>query len=137
MASNASVKKNIRIVRNRLGLSQEQMGVKLGMSRTSYRKLESGETTLIHSGVFKIAELASISPEVLLTEDLSVPDGEAVLCASDNADEKLRTLREDYEARLAAKDEKIAELGRSLADKSALIDSQKSIIALLEKHTTL
>lgn len=137
MASNASVKKNIRIVRNRLGLSQEQMGVKLGMSRTSYRKLESGETTLIHSGVFKIAELAAVPAETLLSGDLANPGGTALLQASDNADEKLRTLREDYEARLAAKDEKIAELGRSLADKSALIDSQKSIIALLEKHTTL
>lgn len=131
MVSDASIKNNIRLLRIRLGLSQEQMGAKLGMSRTSYRKLETGETTLVHSSIFKIAEIACVPAEEILSTDLSVPSPTLKLSSPDDSDDRIRTLREDYERRLSEKDETIARLNGVIADKSDLIETQKSFIGFL------
>ena len=137
MASDDSIKRNIRALRLRLGYSQERMGRELGLSRTSYRKLESGPTAIINAAVYKLSEIASIPVEDILGGKLSPEGAEGYggLAEERNRDVELEELRRYYEDLLQSKDEKIAELRASVQEKMDVISSQKGIIAFLEKHT--
>lgn len=63
---NNSVKENISKYRRRLGLSQEVMAERMGISRTAYRNIEAGKTRLMSGNIDKIASILGISPEELL-----------------------------------------------------------------------
>ena len=63
---NNSVKENISKLRRRLGLSQEAMAEKMGISRTAYRNIEAGKTRLMSENIDKIASILGISAEELM-----------------------------------------------------------------------
>ena len=63
---NISVKKNIAGIRIRKGLSQEAAAEKMGISRTAYRNIESGDTRLISDSIGKMAEVFGVSAEEIL-----------------------------------------------------------------------
>ena len=63
---NDSVKDNIRNFRKIYKLTQSEMADKLGISRTAYRNIESGETRLISENVSRIADILHIKTEDLV-----------------------------------------------------------------------
>ena len=63
---NNSVKDNIRNFRKIYKLTQSEMADKLGISRTAYRNIESGETRLISENVSRIADILHIRTEDLV-----------------------------------------------------------------------
>lgn len=67
--NNLTVKKNIEKLRKEIGLSQEEVAEKLGISVTSYRKFEKGPTSIINSKVFAIAKILNVSDKDLLLCD--------------------------------------------------------------------
>ena len=137
MVTDISVKENIRLLRKREGLSQKEMAQKIGVSRTSYRKLEKEDTTIINEKIYRIASSFGIPVEaILFGEDFSGSEADAWNEVADLG-EQLSTLRKDYEERLEQKDQKIREQAAHIDDLNAIIQSQKNIIAFLEKHSNL
>ena len=132
MLSDGSVRENIARIRKAAGLSQQEMALRLGMSRTAYRKLEKGKTAILNAKLSVCCEETGVSIEELLygPEWTSSP---AFMEAAD-AEEKLRTLREDYEARLDGLRAKIRELEGLVEDKNGIISAQKGIIDFFERH---
>lgn len=64
--NNDTVKDNIRTFRKYHNVTQAEMADKLGMSRTAYRNLESGETRLLNENLDRIAEILNIGTEELV-----------------------------------------------------------------------
>lgn len=63
---NDSVKDNIRNFRKIHRLTQSEMADRLGISRTAYRNIESGETRLISENISRIADILDIKSEDLV-----------------------------------------------------------------------
>lgn len=63
---NNSVKKNIAVLRKRLGLTQQEMAEKLGISRNAYRRIESGETALVNDCLLRIASILDSTADELV-----------------------------------------------------------------------
>ena len=66
MKSNSSIKEKIYEIRRKKGISQEKMAQMLGISDTSFRKLESGKTTLVSNRLWNIAKILEVSLEELM-----------------------------------------------------------------------
>ncbi len=64
--NNDTVKDNIRAFRKHHHVTQTEMADKLGMSRTAYRNLESGETRLLNENLDRIAEILDMGTEELV-----------------------------------------------------------------------
>ena len=54
---NKTVKENIYRIRKEKKITQQQMAERLGMSRNSYRRIESGDTVLVNDHIVQIADL--------------------------------------------------------------------------------
>lgn len=63
-----SICKNIRVIREIKGLSQEYMSLKLGISQSAYAKLERGETKMTVSRLRAICQLLEIDISQLFRE---------------------------------------------------------------------
>lgn len=63
---NISVKKNITAVRKGLGLTQQEMADRLGISRNAYRRIESGETALLNDYLLQIAAILDRTADELV-----------------------------------------------------------------------
>ena len=135
---NISVKKNIAGIRIRKGLSQEAAAEKMGISRTAYRNIESGDTRLISDSIGKMAEVFGVSVEEILLgyepvredsdllKDMKMRYGEKIrTIETGHADEtgrlnaQIKILQEFIEAlqeTVRTKDEVIAMLRKNLAD---------------------
>ena len=57
---------NILRERTRLGLTQEYMGYKMGISQNAYSKIELGHTAITVNALFKIADIFDCPVEKLL-----------------------------------------------------------------------
>lgn len=55
-------KRTLKGIRIDLGLSQKEMGAKLGLSECAYRKKESYETRLLAEELLIIADIAKLEP---------------------------------------------------------------------------
>lgn len=60
------IAEQIRIQRQRKGISQEAMAFYLNMSQTGYSKMERGETKITIDRIYEIAEILEISAFILL-----------------------------------------------------------------------
>lgn len=129
-----SIKENLLKMRGRLGLSQEAMAEKLGISRTAYRNIESGKTRLISSHADKIASILGVSTEELLLGH-NPDDGNA---------SSLEDMRERYETRIreienghtdemTALNAQIKVLNEFIDTLKETIRTKDEIIALLRK----
>lgn len=108
----------IKYIREKANLTQEKLASEIGISRKSLCKLESGKTPLINKNVPKIAEVTGVTEAEVL----------GYLQAGEYAAE-LNDLRENLE-------KEIKYLKLEIADKDALIESQKEIIRLLESNAS-
>lgn len=61
-----TIKKNIQYARESLSITQREMAKKLGVSRQSYIRIESGNTALLHRKLQLIADECGISVDKLI-----------------------------------------------------------------------
>lgn len=127
------LKQNLKKLRTRLGLTQEEMGEKLGLNRNAYRALEAGPTHIVSPHAYNMAGLAHVSVESLLLGFEPAPLPEATLRETQELHDQLRSQREDYEARLSRKDEIIASKDALLKSKDHTIQVLEEMIAMLQQ----
>ena len=72
-----SIKDNIRRIRKRSGMTQEDMAHELGISLTAYRDLERGATNIVNSNIARIAEITGTTTEEVLGYT-TVPDEDRI-----------------------------------------------------------
>ena len=65
---NTTIKDNIRRIRKTRKLTQEEMALRLGISITAYRDLEKGNTSILNSNVYKIADLLDTPAEEIVLD---------------------------------------------------------------------
>jgi transcriptional regulator with XRE-family HTH domain len=63
-----TVARNIRLVRNKLGLSQEELAVKAGLHRTYIGSIERSERNVSVDNIEKLARALKVKPEQLLSD---------------------------------------------------------------------
>lgn len=63
---------NLRFLRKRKGLYQEQLGTKLGKSKAAISMYESGLRSPSIEDLYDIASFFKVSPDRLVSEDLSL-----------------------------------------------------------------
>lgn len=67
MSTTQKVGQEIRRVRNRMNLSQKEFGALIGKSESQVGAYETAKTSIAVDVLFKIAEVAKIRPEELIT----------------------------------------------------------------------
>ncbi|MCL2327635.1 MAG: helix-turn-helix transcriptional regulator [Bacteroidetes bacterium] len=109
-----NVIKNIKTIRKRKGISHEAMAINLGISQTSYTKIEQGETKLTVERLQKIANILNVTlNELLELEPQSfhqeIHNNESITAIShQKAEDLYQENRKIYEQLIACKDEQIA-----------------------------
>jgi transcriptional regulator with XRE-family HTH domain len=63
--------KNVRLIRNKLGLSQEELADRAGLHRTYVGSIERGERNVSVDNIEKIAEALEVKPERLLSGEVN------------------------------------------------------------------
>lgn len=133
--NNDTVKKNIEKIRTDKKLSQEEMAGILGVARNTYRNIEKGSTKLISDTIIKVAEWAEMTPEEVVLGFVPVEDRDNVLNDTrERMNQKIATLTEEYEDKLARLREEIRLLNELVKEKDDNIRNLKSWIAILEKR---
>lgn len=61
----------IKSNRNRLGLTQTELGTMLGLQKSAIQKYESGATDIKVTTLYKLAEIFGVTPSYLLGETVS------------------------------------------------------------------
>lgn len=129
----SSVKKNILKTRKDLGLTQKEMADKLGISRTAYRNLEKGETKVYSSHISAMARLSGKNEEELVLGYVPRASEEQHLREMDNLAERMKTMQEQYEARIQDLLAKLAEKDDLIEFLKSSIRSQQSMLDYLSK----
>ena len=120
---NNSIKENIRNIRKRNGMTQEEMAHRIGISLTAYRDLEKGATAIFNSNIYRIAELTGLSTE------------EVVLgYRPDVQDDRIDDEQVEYSHRMESLMTRISDLEKIVASLEETIDSKNEIIAMLKKN---
>lgn len=120
---NKTVKENIYRIRKEKKITQQQMAERLGMSRNSYRRIESGDTVLVNDHIVQIADLLEMSPDELLLGD-SASDGRKIL------DE----MRVGYAQEISDRNRTISSLEERIRLLEDLVRTKDEIIAMLKKQ---
>ena len=120
---NISIKDNIRKIRKKHQLTQEDIAHKLGISLTAYRDLERGSTNIVNGHVMKLAELYETSTEeiVLGYSPTQVPG------------KKLEQMKEEYNERLTGLEKENAYLKKLVKSLEETIATKNQIIEMLQK----
>lgn len=116
---NISVKKNITAIRKQLGLTQQEMADRMGISRNAYRRIESGETALVNDYLLRIASILDKTADELVL-GYTPPE---------NYGRTLEDLREKYYQEGIEKEKKSRE---AIASLQQTVMAQEKRIALLE-----
>lgn len=120
---NKTVKENIYRIRKEKKITQQQMAERLGMSRNSYRRIESGDTVLVNDHIVQIANLLEMSPDELLLGD-SASDGRKIL------DE----MRVGYAQEISDRNRTISSLEERIRLLEDLVRTKDEIITMLKKQ---
>ena len=116
---NISVKKNITAIRKQLGLTQQEMADRMGISRNAYRRIESGETALVNDYLLRIASILDKTADELVL-GYTPPE---------NYGRTLEDLREKYYQEGMEKEKKSRE---AIASLQQTVMAQEKRMALLE-----
>ncbi len=120
---NKTVKENIYRIRKEKKITQQQMAERLGISRNSYRRIESGDTVLVNDHIVQIADLLEMSPDELLLGD-SASDGRKIL------DE----MRVGYAQEISDRNRTISSLEERIRLLEDLVRTKDEIITMLKKQ---
>ena len=119
--NNNSIKENIRRIRKRKGMTQEEMALRLGISLTAYRDLEKGATNIVNSNIPKIAEITGVTTE-------------EVLGYSTRPDEsKIHDVTVEYGLHMESMQTRINDLEKIVESLKELIEVKNEIISMLKK----
>ena len=127
-----SVKDNLKRVRKRLNLTQQEMAERVGLSRAAYANLETGPTRIINDAVEKVAELADISLAELVTGYRTTDELEQEL---DRVQQSSGRRIADLEARLLSQEAEIATLKELIDTLRDSVRTKDEIISLLKKKS--
>ena len=120
---NHSIKKNIRDVRKSKKYTQGAMADMMGMSLSSYKDFEKGETSIVNSNLAKIAALLETTSEELVLGyrpvQMEGPGAEDV--------------RAEYSGKVNILEKRIAELEKMVAYLEETIAAKNEIITMLKK----
>ena len=116
------LRRNIREQRKSLGLTQEEMARKLGISRQAYNNIEQGKTIMINRKLPKIADQLCISVDHLLLGYDPAPDASS-----------LRQELREKEEKLAYSERERREMQIRLTDMQEMLTQQAGYIESLKK----
>lgn len=131
---NNTVKQNIEGIRKELGLSQQSMAEKLGITRNAYRRIEKGQTRIFSDVIPRLADLSGRSIEEIFlgfrpyaSYSVALQDEHTRFTA------RMETMRGDYESRIQALETENRHLKKVLGMAEDEISLQRSMIAMLQK----
>lgn len=128
MSSDGSV---FRKIRESLGLSQEEMARMMDSTRGTVVNLENGRTGIVTGSVLKFCQATGASLLEIITE--CYPEYCGDLIKEDaRYKERLRQTVDEYEDRLAAKDEEIKKKDRMFALLQETALTQQKLISIYE-----
>lgn len=119
---NNSIKDNIRRIRKRSGMTQEDMAHELGISLTAYRDLERGATNIVNSNIARIAEITGTTTEEVLGYT-TVPD-----------EDRIQDVQVEYGAKIEILQTRINDLEKIVASLEDVIATKNEIISILKKN---
>jgi len=121
---NKEIGARIRALRKSLGLSQEQVAEKVGITQESFRRFENGQTHMINPHFEAIAQVLGTDPAELLSSYDSI--------------ERARLLEDGikarYEGKLDEESLKIQKLEQTVRDKETIISLMQDKIDFLRKE---
>ena len=120
---NTTIKDNIRRIRKTRKLTQEEMALRLGISITAYRDLEKGNTSILNSNVYKIADLLDTpAEEIVLGYRPSQIEGAS-----------LKEMQQEYSGKIESLKRRILDLEKLVLSLEETIGSKNEIISMLKK----
>lgn len=121
---NTTIKDNIRKIRKTRRMTQEEMALRLGISITAYRDLEKGNTSILNSNVYKIADLLDTpAEEIVLGYRPSQMEGTS-----------LREVQQEYSGKIETLNRRILDLEKLVLYLEETIESKNEIISMLKKR---
>ena len=120
---NVSIKENIRKIRQKLRLTQEDMAHRLNISITAYRDLEKGRTSILNSYVGLLADVFETS-----TEELVLGYRPSQIAGRD-----IREVQEEYQSKVSNLERRIEDLEKVITLLEENIQSKDQIISMLQK----
>ena len=121
---NTTIKDNIRKIRKTRRMTQEEMALGLGISITAYRDLEKGNTSILNSNVYKIADLLDTpAEEIVLGYRPSQMEGTS-----------LQEVQQEYSGKLETLNRRILDLEKLVLYLEETIESKNEIISMLKKR---
>lgn len=121
---NTTIKDNIRKIRKARRMTQEEMAMQLGISITAYRDLEKGNTSILNSNVYRIADLLDTpAEEIVLGYRPSQAEGTT-----------LQEMQQEYSGRVENLERRIMYLEKLIASHEETIRSKNEIISMLKKR---
>ena len=130
-----SIKENIGRERERLGLSQTEMAVRLGMDRNSYRNLEKGPTRIINSNMDKLSDILGVSKERLVLGYEPIDQEHSAL--HDYQERYLgekQKMVEEYENRIRLLEMQLNHLNEKLEDLKQTLEAKDSFLQFALKR---
>ena len=120
---NRSIKNNICKSRKEKKITQQQMAERLGISRNSYRKIESGNTVLVNDHVMHIANLLDKSPDEIVLG----------YSASEDSGKLLEEMNMEYARKIDELNGTISFLRERVRLLEDLVRTKDEIISMLKK----
>lgn len=120
---NRSIKNNICKSRKEKKITQQQMAERLGISRNSYRKIESGNTVLVNDHVMHIANLLDKSPDEIVLG----------YSASEDSGKLLEEMNMEYARKIDELNGTISFLRERVRLLEDLVMTKDEIISMLKK----
>lgn len=131
---NSSVKKNISRIRKASGISQTEMAERLGISRTAYRNIETGDTKLINDNVDRIASLLdTTSEELVLGYTPSAKDSMKVYDIQKENALKQKEMAARFETEIARLNEQINTLKEYIDALQETVRTKDEMISMLKR----
>lgn len=105
-------------------MTQEEMALRLGISITAYRDLEKGNTSILNSNVYKIADLLDTpAEEIVLGYRPSQMEGTS-----------LQEVQQEYSGKIETLNRRILDLEKLVLYLEETIESKNEIISMLKKR---
>ena len=121
---NTTIKDNIRKIRKTRRMTQEEMALRLGISITAYRDLEKGNTSILNSNVYKIADLLDTpAEEIVLGYRPSQMEGTS-----------LQEVQQEYSGKIETLNRRILDLEKLVLYLEETIESKNELISMLKKR---